>query len=211
MVKTTSQGPMRSSIQTSEQDNLSRPTSGKVGQRGRTPSRLRLSLPDAVKKHPVLAALALILSVMVIFALFPSEKRKVKRQFEVLSRVVSKESGENIITTARKAQEIAPLFDESCELNISADSVSDNFSPGEIASYVMRARAQFFDLSLTFADVSIDFPDPGTAKVVLTAKLRGKVVHGDRMDETREVQSTLKKIKRKWLFAGFEVVEVLKK
>lgn len=211
MVKTTSQGQTRGSIQTSGQENLSRPTSAKVGQRGRTPSRPKLSLPDAVRKHPVIAVLALILVVIVILILFPSEKRKVKRKFEALSKVVSKESGENIITTARKAQEVAPLFDENCELIIPADSVSDYFSPGEIASYVMRGRAQFSDLSLTFVDLSIDFPDPKTAKVALTAKLRGKVVHGDRMDETREVQSTLKKVKRKWLFAGFVVVEVLKK
>jgi hypothetical protein len=45
----------------------------------------------------------------------------------------------------------------------------------------------------------------------LTAKLNGKAVEGDRVDETREVKSTLKKIERKWLFTGFEVVEVLKK
>jgi len=36
-------------------------------------------------------------------------------------------------------------------------------------------------------------------------------VNGDKVDETREVKSTLKKIERKWLFVAFEVVEVLKK
>jgi len=39
MVKTISQGQTRSSIQTPGQDNLSRPTSGQVGHRGRTPHR----------------------------------------------------------------------------------------------------------------------------------------------------------------------------
>jgi hypothetical protein len=211
MVKTVSQGQTRSSIQTPGQENLSRSTSGQVGQRGRIPPRVGLSLLAAVKKHPVIAVLVFILGGLAILALFPGEEKKVKKQFEALSKVVSKESGENIITTARKAQEIAPLFDENCELIIPADSVSAYFSPGEIASYVLRGRAQFSDLSLRFVDLSITFPDRRTAKVVLTAKLKGKVVNGDRMDETREVQSTLKKIKRKWFFAGFEVVEVLKK
>jgi len=211
MVKTISQGQTRSSIQPSGQDNLSRPTSGHAGQGGRTPPRSGLSLLGAVKKHPVIAVLLLILGVLAILTLFPSEKKKVRKQFEGLSNVVSKEPGESVFTTARKAKAIVPLFDDNCELIMPADSVSAYFSRGEITSYVIRGRTQFSDLSLTFVDLSITFPEQGTAKVVLTAKLKGKVVNGDRMDETREVQSTLKKIKRKWFFAAFEVVEVLKK
>ena len=211
MVKTISQGQTRSSIQTSGQDNLSRPTSRQIGQGGRTPPRSGLSLLAAVKKHPVIAVLALILSVLAVLILLPSEEKKVRKQFKALSNVVSKEPGESVFTTARKAKEIVPLFDENCELIMPADSVSAYFSRGEITSYVIRGRTQFSDLSLTFVDLSITFPDRGTAKVVLTAKLKGNVVNGDRMDETREVKSTLKKIERKWLFTAFEVVEVLKK
>ena len=211
MVKTISQGQTRSSIQTPGQDNPSRPTSGQVGQRGRTSLRSGLSPLALVKKHPVIAVLVFILGVLAVLLLLPSEERKVKKQFMALSNVVSKEPGESVFTTARKAQEIVPLFDENCELIMPADSVSAYFSRGEITSYVIRGRTQFSDLSLTFVDLSITFPERGTAKVVLTAKLKGKVVNGDWMDETREVQSTLKKIKRKWFFATFEVVEVLKK
>jgi hypothetical protein len=211
MVKTTSQGQTRSSVQTPGQDNLSRPTSGQVGQRGRTPPPPGLSLLTAVKKHPVIAVLVFILGVLAVLTLLPSEEKKVRKQFKALSNVVSKESGESVFTTARKAKEIVPLFDENCELIMPADSVSASFSRGEITSYVIRGRTQFSDLSLTFVDLSITFPELGTAKVVLTAKLKGKAANGDKVDETREVNSTLKKIKRKWLFTAFEVVEVLKK
>ena len=211
MVKMESQGQTHSPIQTPKQGNFSRPTSGQIGQRGRTPPQPRLSPLTALKKHPVIAVLLFILGVLAVLILFPSEEKKVRKQFKTLSNVVSKETGENVFTMARKAQQIAPLFDENCELIIPADSVSAYFSPGEIASYVIRGRAQFSDLSLTFVDLSITFPERGTANVVLTAKLKGKIVNGDRMDETHEVQSTLKKINRKWLLAAFEVVEVLKK
>jgi hypothetical protein len=211
MVKTISQVQVRSSIQTPGQDNLSRPTSGQVGQGGRTPPRPGLSLLATVKKHPVIAVLLLILGVLAVLILLPSEERKVKKQFKALSNVVSKEPGESVFTTARKAQEIVPLFDENCELIMPVDSVSAYFSRGEITSYVIRGRSRFSDISLRFVDLSITFPERGTAKVALTAKLSGKAVNGDRLDETREVKSTLKKIKRKWLFAAFEVVEVLKK
>ena len=211
MVKTVSQGQTHSSIQTPGQDNLSRPTSGQIGQRGRNPPQPRLSPLTALKKHPVIAVLALILSLLAVLTLFPSEEKQVRKRFKALSNVVSKEPRENVFTTARKAQEIVPLFDENCELIIPEDSVSAFFSRGEITSYVIRGRTQFSDLSLTFVDLSITFPERGTAKVVLTAKLKGKVVNGDKVDETREVKSTLTKIKRKWLFVAFEVVEVLKK
>ena len=86
MVKTIPQGQTRSSIQTSGQDNLSRPTSRQIGQGGRTPPRSGLSLLAAVKKHPVIAVLALILSVLAVLTLFPSEEKKVRKQFEVLSK-----------------------------------------------------------------------------------------------------------------------------
>jgi hypothetical protein len=211
MVKTISQGQTRSSIQTPGQHNLSRSTSGQVGQRGHTPPQQGLSLLTAVKKHPVIAVLVFILGVLAVLILLPSEEKKVRKQSKALSNMVSKKPGENVFTTARKAQELVPLFDENCELIMPADSVSAYFSRGEIASDVIRGRTRFSDLSLTFADLSITFPERGIAKVVLTAKLKGKGVNGDRVDETREVQSTLKKIKRKWLFAAFEVVEVLKK
>jgi hypothetical protein len=211
MVKKESQEQRRGSIQTSGHGYLSRPTSGQVGQRGRTSLRSGLSPLALVKKHPVIAVLVFILSVLAVLTLFPSEEKKVRKQFKALSNVVSKEPGENVFTTARKAQEIVPLFDENCELIIPEDSVSALFRRGEITNYVIRGRTQFSDLSLTFVDLSITFPERGTAKVVLTAKLKGKIVNGDRMDETREVQSTLKKIKRKWYFTTFEVVEVLKK
>jgi hypothetical protein len=211
MVKKVSQEPTRGSIQTPEHGNLSRPTSEQIGQRGRTPPPSKLSILVAVKKHPLIAALVCILGVLAVLILLPSEEKKVSKQFKVLANVVSKEPGENVFTTARKAQEIVPLFDENCELIMAADSVSSHFSRGEIASYVIRSRTHFSDLSLTFVDLSTTFPDRGTANVVLTAKLKGKTVNGERLDETREVKSTLKKIERKWLFVAFEVVEVLKK
>lgn len=211
MVNTISQGQTRSSVQTPGQDSLSRPTSGQVGQRGRIPPPPGRSLLTAVKKHPVIAVLAFILGVLAVLTLLPSEEKKVRKQFKALSNVVSKEPGESVFTTARKAQEIVPLFDESCELIMPADSVSAHFSRGEITSYVIRSRTRFSDLSLRFVDLSITFPERGTAKVVFTAKLKGKSVNGDNVDETREVNSTLKKIERKWFFTAFEVVEVLKK
>jgi hypothetical protein len=170
-----------------------------------------VSLLAAVKKHPVIAGLVCVLGVLAVLVLFPSEEKKVKKQLMAFSNVVSKDPGENVFTTARKAKEIVPLFDENCELIMPAQSVSSYFSQGEIASYLIRSRTHFSDLSLAFVDFSTSFPEKGTAKVVLTAKLKGKTVNGERVDETREVMSTLKKIKGKWLFAGFEVVEVLKK
>jgi hypothetical protein len=45
----------------------------------------------------------------------------------------------------------------------------------------------------------------------LTAKLTGKLNVGEYIDETHELESTLRKIEKRWPFSKFEVVEVLKK
>jgi len=94
-----------------------------------------------------------ILGVLAVLLLLPSEEREVKKQFMALSNVVSKEPGESVFTTARKAQEIVPLFDENCELIMPADSVSAYFSRGEITSYVIRAALD----SRTFPSDSLIF------------------------------------------------------
>jgi len=66
-------------------------------------------------------------------------------------------------------------------------------------------------MSLKFYDLTVELPEQGTARVVLTASLKGRSMNGESIDETREVQSILNKIDQKWLFSAFEVVEVLEK
>jgi hypothetical protein len=157
------------------------------------------------------ALLMLILGILAVTYLFPSEEKRVRRQFDHLAKWVSKGPGESPITMAQKLQNLGTLFDQSCQLTMPVEFMSGTLTPQEITSYTAQGRAAFVDLTLKFYDVSIRFPEKGAASVTLTASLKGKTAVGDLVNETREVQCVLKKVDKKWLFSEVEVVEVLKK
>jgi hypothetical protein len=167
-----------------------------------------------VKTKTILIAVLVLLMVVVgILAtfFFPSEEKKVKKQFALLSEWVSKDPGESTLTMARKIKSIGTLFAESCDLIAPVHSLSGTYTREEISSLALRSRAQFFDLSLKFYDLNISFPEKGVAKVNLTGKLQGKSTLGETVDEIHELDCLLKKIEKKWRFSQFEVIEVLKK
>jgi hypothetical protein len=162
-------------------------------------------------KYMIVAVLVVIVGIVAAVYLFPSEKRKVKKQFDFLSEWVSKDPGENPFTMAQKVKSIGTLFAKNCRLKAHIESISGTYSREEITSYAVQGRLYFSDLSLKFYDHKIEFPEKGIAKVTLTAKLTGKSKAGEHIDEAHELECILKKIENKWLFTDFEVVEVLKK
>ena len=162
-------------------------------------------------KNILIAGLVIIVGAAAAFYLFQSEEKKVKKQFHLLSEWVSKDAGENLITMARKTKSIGTLFAESCVLKSPFESVSGTYTPEEIVSYAARGRIHCSQLSLKFYDIRIRFPEKGLARATLTFKLTGRSTWGESFDETRELECSLKKIDKKWLFSDFEVVEVLRK
>jgi len=162
-------------------------------------------------QYIIIAVLVVTVGILAAVYLSESEEKKVRKQFDLLSKWVSKDPGENAFTMAHKIQSIGKLFAENCEFKTHIDSLSGNYTPEEISSYAAQGRAQFSRLSLRFHDLDIDIPEEGTAKVILTAKLTGKSTTGEYVDEAHEFECVLRKIEDKWLFSDFEVVEVLKK
>lgn len=162
-------------------------------------------------KRIIIGALLIGIGIGVVLYLFPSEEKKVKKQFRLLSDWVSKDSGESPITMAYKIKNIGTLFDETCEFNIPAYSFSGTYSREEVSSYASSGRLSFTQLHLKFYDLNILFPTPEMAKVTFTAKVAGKLNRGESINEVHELESFLKKIDKKWLFSKFEVIEVLKK
>jgi hypothetical protein len=159
----------------------------------------------------VIALLVVILAVVAWVYLVQSDTKKIKKQFDSLSKQVSKEKGENPIAIASKAKTIATLFAETCELSDPISGLPATYTPGEMASYAANNRIAFSELSLTFYDFNIEFSETGLARVTLTGSLKGRLMNGNIVDETREVQCVLKKVGRNWLFSKIEVIEVLKR
>jgi hypothetical protein len=162
-------------------------------------------------RYLIIAVIAIGIGVLAAFYLFPSEERKVKKQFHLLSEWASKDTGENAFTMAHKTQRIGTLFAEKFELKTEIDSMSGSYTPEEISSHAAHGRLMFSNLSLKFYDFDISFPERGIAKVSLTASLKGRSTTGEYVDETHELECILRKIERRWLFSNVEMVEVLKK
>jgi len=159
----------------------------------------------------IIALLIAIIGMLSARYFFQGEKRKLKKQFHLLSESVSKHTGETTFTMARKVNRIRSLFAESCEFKTPIYSFSGTYTPQEISSYAARGRLEFSKLSLRFYDLHIDFPKEGIAKVILTARLTGKTTIGEHVHETHEVECGLIKIENRWLFHDVRVVEVLRR
>ena len=162
-------------------------------------------------KYIIIGLLVVIFGIWAAVHFLQSEEKKVKKQFHLLSKWASKETGENTFAMVQKIKNIGTLFAGHCELKADLISFSGRYTPEEISSYAARARLPFSNLSLKFYDFNVAFPEEGVAKVSLTAKLTGRLTTGEDVDETHELECVLKKIEKKWLFSDLEVVEVLKK
>ena len=162
-------------------------------------------------KHVAFAFVALVIGIFVAVRLFPSEEKKVRKRFAVLSKCVSRNSGENPITTASKAQKLRTLLAEDCSLKTHIPEFSGGFTGEEVSSLVAQARLQFSNLSLKFYDLEVEFPEKERAKATLTVNVAGTMTDSIRIDETHELECLLRKTDGKWLFSECEVVEVLKR
>jgi hypothetical protein len=149
----------------------------------------------------------------IVFAVtaFPSEEKRVKKRFHLLSEWVSKSPEETSFTVLKKMKDIGTLFLEPCELKAPHESLSGSYTRQEISAYAGSARSHFFQLDFKLYDLHIAFPEKEVAKVTLTARLVGKSTSGEQVDEIRELECLLKKIDKKWFFSQIEVIEVLKK
>ncbi len=162
-------------------------------------------------KYLLMGVLMVIVGIVLAVTVFPSEEKRVKKRFNLLSEWVSKSPEENSFTMLQKMKDIGTLFFEHCELKAPDESLSGSYTRQEISAYAGSARSHFSQLDLKFYDLHIAFPEKEVAKVTLTGRLIGKSTTGEQVDEIRELECLLKKIDNKWLFNQIEVIEVLKK
>jgi hypothetical protein len=162
-------------------------------------------------KYLLVGVLMVIIGIVLATAVFPSEEKRVKKRFHLLSEWVSKSPEENPFTMLQKMKDIGTLFLEPCELKAPGESLSGSYTRQEISAYAGSARAHLSQLDFKFYDLHIVFPEKEVAKVALTARLIGKTTTGEQVDEIRELECLLKKTDKKWFFSEIEVIEVLKK
>ena len=164
-----------------------------------------------VKGRLILSSLILIIGLLAVVHLYPSEEKKIKKQFSLLAKWISLEQNENAFTIAYKMKNMGDLFTDKINLKIPEYNLSGEHSRSDIISYAARARLPFSQFSLQFHDFHIGFPDSETARVTVTGRIIGKWLKGEGLEETRELEWVLKKDEKEWLFREMEVAEVLKK
>lgn len=162
-------------------------------------------------KHLIIVVALLLVGLFLAPRLFPSRERKVRRQFALLSKTVSKDSRENPITTATKINKLRSLFAENCSLRTRFSSFSGDFTREEIVSLIAQARLECSTLTVKFYDLQVEFPDDGIAKATLTIQVNGTMTDGSLVDETHELECMLNKSENKWLFSECRLVEVLER
>ncbi len=162
-------------------------------------------------KYLLAGLLIVIIGIVLVVTVFPSEERRVKKRFHLLSEWVSKSPEEGSLTMLQKMKNIGTLFLEPCELKSPHESLSGSYTRQEISAYAGSGRSHFAQLNLKFYDLHVAFSEKDLAKVNLTARLAGRSKTGERVDEVRELACLLKKIDRKWFFSQIEVIEVLER
>jgi hypothetical protein len=162
-------------------------------------------------KYLLVGVLVVVIGIVLAATVFPSEEKRVKKRFHLLSEWVSKSPEESSLTMLQKMKDIDTLFLEPCELKFPNESLSGSYTRQEISAYAGSARSHFFHLNLELYDLHVAFPEKEVARANLTARLIGKSKTGEQVDEIRELECLLKKIDKKWFLSQIEVIEVLKK
>jgi hypothetical protein len=162
-------------------------------------------------RYLLVGALIVIVGIVLVVTVFPSEEKRVKKRFHLLSEWVSKSPEEGSLTMLQKMKDIGTLFVEPCELKSPNESLSGSYTRQEISAYAGSARSYFSQLNLKLYDLQVVFPEKEVAQVNLTARLIGRSKTGEGVDEIRELDCLLKKVDGKWFFSQIEVIEVLKK
>ena len=101
-------------------------------------------------KYLVIAFLIIAVGLSATLLFFPSEEKKVKRRFALLSEHMSRDPQENPLIMVSKIKGISTLFGENCDLTVSDYSLSGNYTREEISGIALRGRTHFPILDLKF-------------------------------------------------------------
>jgi len=142
---------------------------------------------------------------------FPSEKKRIRRQFATLSAWAAKEGEESQLVIGRKIQQLRSILADSIRVDAPAYDTAGTYNADDIAQRATIGRSQYSTLSLRFFDMEIEILDAYTARVLTTARLTGTSREGEHIQETHEVDCTLQKLEGTWVFTACEVVDVLQK
>lgn len=144
------------------------------------------------------------------YYLRPTEENRIRAHFREFSRLASKKSDEGLVSAAGTARAVSKLFTDSTTIEVVGLSWDGPLTREKIAANVLRARALFKTVDLSFDDFEIEVVG-NTARVFYSAVLSGDFRDGKPIREVRDLETGLKKDGSGWLFDSFKVREIIKK
>jgi hypothetical protein len=159
----------------------------------------------------LIAAVVAVAGIIGLFLFLNSDEAVIKKRFTYLADQFARESPENNLMGAAKANKIGNMFADGCRVAIPGYDVDRTFTRDDVPPYVMMARSRYNSISIDFYDFNIGFPRDGQATVNVTAFVRATSTAGEAVQEIHEMVFSLEKGEEAWLFTDIESVEVLEK
>ena len=150
---------------------------------------------------------------LVLFIIFhPSEEKRVRKTFDRVAELLAKDGDEPILTTAAKANGLSGLIAPKMNLDVKELGVSHTYDPTELAQYATMMRSHERHITVTFSEISVDFPadKDNTASVLGNVAVDADHHLGFKDKEARTFEATLRKDVESdtWQFKGVKVHRV---
>ena len=162
-------------------------------------------------RHLYITALVAAAGIIVFFWFFTGDEAKIKKHFQNLAELASKDSDEHQLIAAANARKIGNMFTEICMIKIPSHSISRTYERENIPAYVMVARSRYSAIVLKFHDIQISFPQEGVARVTFTADVEAVWVSGEPIREVSEFVCRMEKVEKDWFFNRIEAISVLER
>lgn len=163
-------------------------------------------------KKLIIAVILIIAAVVVYFVFFgESEEQKIRKMLNGLCMDCAKnKESSSAAALIVKTNVLKRYFTDPCKLSVHRGFLQGTFNDVRIANEIMRVNLLLSYSDLSISDLSITV-DKVEARAVFTGRFSGVLKSGEKVEEVREVEVTLKKVDKKWKISSAEVHDILAK
>lgn len=159
-------------------------------------------------------AIAAVAVVALVVWLRPSESKRVRKVFAMVSKEIRKDGPEGLVVATAKAHALADLVAAGVRFTVDEHVLHDVAGGREFVQQIMLVRGQADTIEVGFADISVAFDSERTASVTADVYVRGLSSALDISGrDARALEAVLEKDKDdgKWRFKRVKILPVVAK
>lgn len=153
-----------------------------------------------------------LLVLALVIAFLPNEEKRVRKTFDRVAELLAKDGDEPVLTTAGKANGLSNLIAPKMHLEAKEIGLNESFDPTTLAQCATLMRAHERHITVTFSDISVDFPPDkeNVANVLGNVAVDADHNLGFKDKESRTFEATLTKDEETdtWQFKNVKVHRV---